>query len=113
MSPESLLTHRFTRASDVWAYGVAVYEVLTKGQIQPYIDEATTFTQVICGVCSGKLSLISEISMKKLCTSSLSSLLARCFSLNASDRPDMTTIRHALTNMILHHPLHAKYSEGD
>jgi len=39
-SIEVLNEGKFSRASDVWAYGVLVYEVMTKGEV-PYSDRPT------------------------------------------------------------------------
>jgi serine/threonine protein kinase len=38
--PQVLNEGKFSRASDVWAYGVLVYEVMTKGEV-PYSDRPT------------------------------------------------------------------------
>ena len=36
-SPECLTKHQYSNASDVWAFGVVMYEVLTRGCV-PYSD---------------------------------------------------------------------------
>ena len=36
-SPECLTKHQYSTASDVWAFGVVMYEVLTRGCV-PYSD---------------------------------------------------------------------------
>ena len=50
MSPESLIDGVFTTQSDVWAFGVLMWEVLTLGQ-QPY--PARTNVEVLHFVRSG------------------------------------------------------------
>lgn len=36
MAPESLKDGKFTMKSDIWSYGIVLYEMLTLGQ-QPYV----------------------------------------------------------------------------
>ena len=47
MPPECLLYGKFTSASDVWAYGVLLWEVFTFGQ-QPYAG--LTNEEVCCSI---------------------------------------------------------------
>jgi serine/threonine protein kinase len=84
MSAESLLTHKFTRMSDCWAFAVAAWEVLNKGQLIPY-QETQTYTQVIYGVCTGTLRL----SFESLCSAELAGILELCLKINPLERPTM------------------------
>jgi serine/threonine protein kinase len=94
MAPEALLTHKFTRMSDVWMYGVACWEVLTQGREKPF-SNVDTFSQVIYGVCTGTLKLSFEC----YCNASLLSLLSSCFDLNPERRPSMRHIANTLSRL--------------
>ena len=51
-APECLMNHRFSTASDVWGFGVVMYEVLTYG-CTPYrhlLEEEEVSHQVSIGV---------------------------------------------------------------
>jgi serine/threonine protein kinase len=94
MAPEALLTHKFTRMSDVWMFGVSCWEVFTQGRERPY-DNVDTFSQVICGVCIGTL----QLPLSCYCSGSLLSLLSSCFDLNPDRRPTMTLIARHLQRL--------------
>ena len=43
MAPEAATNGRYSTASDVWAFGVLVYEIFTKGEM-PYIGKSFSST---------------------------------------------------------------------
>ena len=53
MAPESLQDHIFTTATDVWSFGVVVWEVATFGSV-PYAGLSNS--EVVNGIISGGLS---------------------------------------------------------
>jgi serine/threonine protein kinase len=75
LSPESLKDGKFTLKSDVWSFGVVLYEMLTLGQ-QPYAGLANS--QVFNYVC------IQVIQTFELTFTGLANLLkkTRCLMIN-------------------------------
>lgn len=57
MSPEAPLHQKFTRMSDTWMFGVAMWEVITLGLHQPH-GQVKTVAQLLVGICRGDLSLV-------------------------------------------------------
>ena len=51
MSPESVKYGRFTTESDVWAYGVVLWEIFSFGK-QPYYGHSNE--EVVCVFCNCK-----------------------------------------------------------
>jgi serine/threonine protein kinase len=87
LSPEALLTHKFTLANDVWMFAVAAWEVLTAGQLFPY-HTVNIATQVLCGVCAGTLRLAFPAYVPP----QLRALLASCMSKAPHERPTIQQI---------------------
>ncbi len=42
MAPESLLERKYSPKSDVWSYGVTLWEVLTRQEPYPELDNVQT-----------------------------------------------------------------------
>ena len=79
MSPESLSDGIFTSQSDVWAFGVLLWEIWTLGQ-QPY--SAKTNHEVMVYVKEG-----NTLDRPSMCPISLHSLMARCWAFDPERRP--------------------------
>ena len=92
MSEEAIQKGRFGEASDVWAFGVLGWEVLTLGNI-PYF-EITDDQKLIAFVTGGGRLSRAQVSCE--CPDALWSLLQRCWSKKATDRPTFSSLVPAL-----------------
>ncbi|XP_071513555.1 proto-oncogene tyrosine-protein kinase ROS isoform X2 [Panulirus ornatus] len=90
MSPESLVDGVFTSHSDVWAFGVLLWEILTLGQ-QPY--PARTNLEVLHYVRSG-----GRLNRPPNCPEELHKLMERCWSYSPENRP---TFRECLNALLM------------
>ncbi|XP_017045801.1 protein sevenless [Drosophila ficusphila] len=79
MSPESLVDGLFTTQSDVWAFGVLCWEILTLGQ-QPYA--ARNNFEVLTHVKEG-----GRLQQPPMCPEKLYSLLLLCWRTDPWERP--------------------------
>ncbi|CAH1787938.1 unnamed protein product [Owenia fusiformis] len=88
MSPESIKDGVFTTQSDVWAYGVLMWEVMTLGQ-QPY--PACTNVEVFNFVREG-----GRLDKPESCPEELYKLMTSCWNSHADMRPSFTRILEIL-----------------
>ncbi|XP_044740104.1 proto-oncogene tyrosine-protein kinase ROS [Chrysoperla carnea] len=79
MAPESLVDGVFTSQSDVWAFGVLMWEIMTLGQ-QPY--PARTNLEVLHYVRNG-----GRLHRPNNCPEDLHQLMLKCWSYNPECRP--------------------------
>ncbi|KAH9525303.1 hypothetical protein Btru_001020 [Bulinus truncatus] len=84
MSPESLVDGFFTTQSDIWAFGVLMWEVLTLGQ-QPY--PARTNIEVLHFVRDG-----GKLERPEKCTDEMFALMRKCWSFNSDHRPSFAVL---------------------
>uniref|UniRef100_A0A674GT12 Tyrosine-protein kinase receptor n=1 Tax=Taeniopygia guttata TaxID=59729 RepID=A0A674GT12_TAEGU len=96
MAPESLIDGVFTSHSDVWAFGILVWETLTLGQ-QPYPGFSNT--EVLHHVRSG-----GRLESPNNCPDDLCDLMTRCWSQEPHNRPTFSYIHDKLQE-IRHSPL--------
>ncbi|XP_075563747.1 proto-oncogene tyrosine-protein kinase ROS [Pelecanus crispus] len=96
MAPESLIDGVFTNRSDVWAFGVLVWETLTLGQ-QPYPGFSNT--EVLHHVRSG-----GRLESPNNCPDDLFDLMTRCWAQEPHNRPTFSYIQDKLQE-IRHSPL--------
>lgn len=90
MAPESLNSGKFSRKSDVWMFGVTVWQVLTSCDQTPY-ESLATANQVIVTVCTGQGGplLLESLSHLPACLHALRDLVSQCLQVRPSDRPTM------------------------
>ncbi|KAG8130471.1 hypothetical protein E2320_017101, partial [Naja naja] len=91
MPPESIFYNRYTTESDVWAYGVVLWEIFAFG-MQPYYGMA--HEEVIYYVRDGNI-----LSCPDNCPLELYNLMRLCWSKLPSDRPSFAGIHRILERM--------------
>ncbi|XP_067886737.1 muscle, skeletal receptor tyrosine-protein kinase [Heterodontus francisci] len=91
MPPESIFFNRYTTDSDVWAYGVVLWEIFSSG-MQPYYGMA--HEEVIYYVRDGNI-----LSCPENCPPELYNLMRLCWSNMPSDRPSFASIHCILERM--------------
>jgi len=93
MAPESINFRRFTTASDVWMFGVCVWEILMLG-IKP-------FQGVKNGEVIGKLERGERLSLpSSTCPSRLYSLLTQCWAYEPDKRPTFQQLKTTLSEVL-------------
>ncbi|XP_042252138.1 muscle, skeletal receptor tyrosine-protein kinase isoform X1 [Thunnus maccoyii] len=91
MPPESIFYNRYTTESDVWAYGVVLWEIFSHG-MQPYYGMG--HEEVIYYVRDGHI-----LSCPENCPLELYNLMRLCWSTHPSDRPSFSSIHRILERM--------------
>ncbi|XP_014196034.1 muscle, skeletal receptor tyrosine-protein kinase [Haplochromis burtoni] len=91
MPPESIFYNRYTTESDVWAYGVVLWEIFSHG-MQPYYGMG--HEEVIYYVRDGHI-----LSCPENCPLELYNLMRLCWSTHPSDRPGFSSIHRILERM--------------
>ncbi|XP_060073140.1 fibroblast growth factor receptor 4-like [Ylistrum balloti] len=92
MAPESLSDQCFTRKSDVWSFGVLLWEIVTLGAT-PY--PGMTAREVIKTVLIGKW-----LQCPLHCKQELYSLMTRCWDMEPKERPSFSEIAKELEVLI-------------
>uniref|UniRef100_A0A672GL24 non-specific protein-tyrosine kinase n=1 Tax=Salarias fasciatus TaxID=181472 RepID=A0A672GL24_SALFA len=88
MAPESINFRRFTTASDVWMFGVCMWEILMYG-IKPF--QGVKNNDVI-----GRIENGERLAMPPQCPPTLYSLMTKCWSYDPSKRPRFTELKTQL-----------------
>uniref|UniRef100_A0A336MRU8 non-specific protein-tyrosine kinase n=1 Tax=Culicoides sonorensis TaxID=179676 RepID=A0A336MRU8_CULSO len=90
-APEGLAYNKFSTKSDVWAFGVLLWEIATYG-MSPYpgIDLTDVFHKLESGY---------RMERPPGCPPEVYELMRQCWQWNASDRPSFKNIHHALEHM--------------
>ncbi|XP_051548684.1 discoidin domain-containing receptor 2-like [Myxocyprinus asiaticus] len=102
MAWESILLGKFTTASDVWAFGVTLWEIFTLCKEQPY--SLLSDEQVIenTGEFFRNQGRQIFLSAPPLCPSSLFELMMHCWSRDITDRPSFHSLYQALRTFVPH-----------
>uniref|UniRef100_A0A3B3ZFT1 receptor protein-tyrosine kinase n=1 Tax=Periophthalmus magnuspinnatus TaxID=409849 RepID=A0A3B3ZFT1_9GOBI len=102
MPPESIFYNRYTTESDVWAYGVVLWEIFSHG-MQPYYGMG--HEEVIYYVRDGHI-----LSCPENCPVELYNLMRLCWSTHPADRPSFSSI-HRILERIREGTTRANYSD--
>ncbi|XP_046886903.1 focal adhesion kinase 1 isoform X6 [Hypomesus transpacificus] len=92
MAPESINFRRFTSASDVWMFGVCMWEILMYG-IKPF--QGVKNNDVI-----GRIENGERLAMPHQCPPTLYSLMTKCWSYDPSKRPRFTELKVQLSTIL-------------
>ncbi|XP_044731182.1 focal adhesion kinase 1 [Chrysoperla carnea] len=93
MAPESINFRRFTTASDVWMFGVCMWEILMFG-IKPF--QGVKNTDVI-----GKIENGERLALPANCPPRLYSLMSQCWCYEPSKRPTFKNIKEVLNEILM------------
>ena len=112
MPPEAIERNKWSEKSDVWAFGVLLWEVATLGLV-PY-DSLGVFVnddkEVKRGVCSGALRLPCPEGLPEVI---FKGIIEPCWAKRAADRPTFASLRTAILEAQLElHAASIKLSEG-
>jgi serine/threonine protein kinase len=88
MAPEAIQLKKYSFATDVWAFGVLLWETFSMGAV-PYGRMSAVEAMLAVGV--GK-----RLEQPPCCSAQVHGLLRRMWALEASDRPLMTDVLAAL-----------------
>lgn len=89
MPPEAVLEDEFSTKSDVWSFGVLMWEVFTHGEM-PHAKLADD--EVLAGLQAGKMKLPHP----EGCPSKLYKLMQRCWAASPKERPSFSELATAL-----------------
>ncbi|XP_063629448.1 focal adhesion kinase 1 [Cydia splendana] len=92
MAPESINFRRFTSASDVWMFGVCMWEILMLG-VKP-------FSGVKNNDVIGKLENGERLALPPRCPPRLYSVMSRCWAYEPSQRPQQHQLKETLFEIL-------------
>jgi len=95
-APECLETLKFTHKSDVWSYGVTLWEIFTFGELPtPYLQRQTmhmkTATQVFQTLVRYYLSG-ERLPRKPVCPTEVYEIILGCWAYNPAERPTFSDL---------------------
>lgn len=95
MSPETLFNNTFTVQSDVWSYGIVLWELITLGELpySPITDDA-----LISAITTN-----SEFSLEQpiLCSESLFAIMTQCWSRRPISRPSFLELHEQIYKLTI------------
>ena len=93
MAPESIEYKQFSTASDVWSYGILLWEMFNPTEIPyPNFDDVQL---------TAKLARGYTMPVPDQCPSNIAKIMKSCWKFKPSDRPSFTLITVLLTRLNL------------
>ena len=97
-APESLRDGKFSTRSDVWSYGVTLFEMFSLGedpQLPALVEKSTDQALLLAALDSG-----SRLPCPGQCPQNIYvTLISPCWSHESHSRPTFTTICHTITDL--------------
>lgn len=95
ISPESLFTNMFTTQSDVWSYGVVLWELITLGEVpySPITDDALI----------SAITTDPEFTLEKpiLCSESMFAVMTQCWLRQPASRPSFLQLHEQIYKLTI------------
>ncbi|KAK3731643.1 hypothetical protein QZH41_019762, partial [Actinostola sp. cb2023] len=92
MAPESLYDHVFTSASDVWSYGILLWEISTLGGVPyPLISTRDVYRMLRRG---------HRMEKPDTCSDEMYAFMMRCWQDDPKDRPKFTELREQFEELL-------------
>lgn len=93
LAPECIQHRKFTHKSDVWAFGVTMWELLTFGE-KPYEKEGISAREVLSFLLSGQ-----RLAQPSICTIEVYMIMFRCWWLEPETRGSFKEMAEQLARM--------------
>lgn len=93
LSPEAVLEADYSTKSDVWAYGVFMWEVIHLADIP---HQGRSDEELLKGLKAGDVSL----EFSEHCPNEMIDLVRKCTAENPKDRPSFTEIRNSVAELV-------------
>ncbi|XP_046725655.1 receptor tyrosine-protein kinase erbB-3b isoform X2 [Silurus meridionalis] len=91
MALESILFRRFTHQSDVWSYGVTVWEMMSNG--------AEPYTSMHSNDVPGLLEKGERLAQPQICTIDVYMVMVKCWMIDENIRPTFKELANEFTRM--------------
>jgi len=104
MAPESIIRRAYSQKSDVWSFGVLLYEVWTLGMIPYHLiaDDKEVARVVLQG---------ERLPRPDNCSQQLYAIMQDCWKTSSKDRPSMSELQTALQEVFMEETLEAAKTE--
>ncbi|CAL8108677.1 unnamed protein product [Orchesella dallaii] len=100
-SPEALRTNKFSTKSDVWSFGVTVWEIFTLCETEPFSDNIQQFIrQDLITNIEQYLLMRGSLTKPPHAPTKLWDVIEPCFNINPDDRPDFNTLYKQLIELV-------------
>ncbi|XP_065887140.1 receptor tyrosine-protein kinase erbB-2-like isoform X4 [Dysidea avara] len=105
LAPESLINRMYTHKSDVWSYGVTVWEILTFGA-RPYpgIKAHELLGAIYKGV---------RLEQSQTCSPDMYAVLLKCWTVDSNARPSFTELESTMEHLLKNEPTKYVFTVSD
>ncbi|CAL8072652.1 unnamed protein product [Orchesella dallaii] len=87
IAPEALMENKYSSKSDVWSYGVTVWEIFSVGK-DPYTDKSSFFGEILGGLIKGE-----RLERPQYAPDDVYATLCECWDSNPEKRPSFKNLR--------------------